>query len=106
MASIIQYRSTICQIIEVEFILISHEAKLDKAKQNIFTKPLFVNVAQVIPNATQSLRRVNTDVTYASQFNHMPQLNENRGEFHRGMHFNCDRGGRYRGRHAKSARQI
>ncbi|KAI5399647.1 hypothetical protein KIW84_064829 [Lathyrus oleraceus] len=95
LASIIQYRSTICPIIEVESVLLSNEATLDKAKQTILTGPLSVNVAQVLINSTQSLPHSNHDVIYASQFNHMPQLNENRGGFHGGGNFNRGRGGKF-----------
>lgn len=76
----------------------SHEAKLDRAKKTILTEPLSVNVAQVMPPASQSLSQVNSDSTNASQFGSMTNFTENRGGFCGGRTFNRGRGGRFGGR--------
>nr|KAI5438491.1 hypothetical protein KIW84_024289 [Pisum sativum] len=46
-AYIIQYRTTLRPIIEAEPMLLSHEAKLERAKKSILTEPLSINVALV-----------------------------------------------------------
>lgn len=48
LAAIIQYRTDLCDILDAESMLLSHEAKLDKHKKLLLADPL-VNVAQAVP---------------------------------------------------------
>lgn len=52
--STIQYLHIMCSIIEVEFMLLDHEAKLERTRKNVLTEPLFVNVAPLVPTPTQT----------------------------------------------------
>lgn len=44
LASIIQYRPTLCPIIEAGPMLLYHEAKLDRFKKSVLIEPLSINV--------------------------------------------------------------
>ncbi|KAI5437480.1 hypothetical protein KIW84_023551 [Lathyrus oleraceus] len=52
--STIQYFHIMCSIIEVESMLLDHEAKPERTRKNVLTEPLSVNVAPLVPTLTQA----------------------------------------------------
>lgn len=78
-------------------MLLSHKAKLERAKKSILTEPLSINVALAWNSVLNSSSQPSTDVNTAPSFEYEPQLNGNRA-FRGGRGFNCGRGGRFWGR--------
>lgn len=46
LASIIQYRATLCPIVKAQSMHLDHEAKLEKSKKSTLTRPMSVNIMQ------------------------------------------------------------
>ncbi|KAI5429055.1 hypothetical protein KIW84_033882 [Lathyrus oleraceus] len=103
-AFIIQYQATICPIIEVESMLLDHEAKLDRSKKRTLIEPMSVNVTQTTLAPPQVVSQVQTDPSQLMPHNYMPNCTtmpnfaDNHGGFCGGRSFGRTRGGRFGGR--------
>ncbi|KAI5403411.1 hypothetical protein KIW84_050837 [Lathyrus oleraceus] len=97
-ASIIQYRPNLCPVIEAESMLLSYEAKLEKAKKNVLAEPISINVAQAASTTPSSSTQVSQDPSTLAQFRVVPNFGESRGGFRGSRGFQRGRGDMFGGK--------
>lgn len=106
---IIQYRSGLCDILEAESMLLSHEAKLEKQKKLVLAEPLSINVAQAPnpqnmhhtqanPNVNPNFAQIPPNIQSQSNFQHQNPSQQLNVEDYSGGRQNGEDSGGGRGR--------